>query len=88
MPFVRLQRMLTPRRRRARVRREVRGGALRRNRLIARPALLTVIVPPGRMAVVFRWLKRHHQPAVVRRIDGRRFVVRPQSWLGRTGRTA
>jgi len=88
MQSARLRRRLPPRRRRARVRREVRGGALRRNRLIARPALLTVIVPPGRMAVVFRWLKRHHQPAVVRRIDGRRFVVRPQSWLGRTGRTA
>ncbi len=84
MPFVRLQRVLKPGRR-------VRGrasspGHLHRNRLAARKAWLTVIVAPGRMSLVYRWLKGQRQPAVLRCTDGRRFVVRPQAWLRRRSR--
>jgi len=83
MPFVRLQRMLRPNTGRTRLGRSGRPGRLRRNCLIARRGTLIVIVAPGRMSVVFRWLKRERQPAVLRRTDGRRFVVRPQAWLRR-----
>lgn len=81
MPFVRLQRVLKSGRRAARW---ARGSSrLRRNRLAARKAWLTVIVAPGRMSVVYRWLKGQRQPAVLRCPDGRRFVVRPQAWFRR-----
>ncbi len=83
MPFVRLQRMLRPEGGRSRLGRSGRPGRLRRNGLIARKGELTVIVAPGQMSVVFRWLKRERQPAVLRRTDGRRFLVRPQAWLRR-----
>lgn len=79
MPFVRLQRVLKPGRR---ARGRASGpGRLRRNRLVARKSWVTVIVAPGRMSLVYRWLKGQRQPAVLRRTDGRRFVVRPQAWL-------